>query len=64
MIKSISFKVLFVIIVHYDLDCEQINVIIAFLNTLLKELIYIKFLIEYKISNIIYRLLRALYNLK
>ena len=64
MIKSISFKVLFAIIIHYDLNYKQMNVITAFLNALLKELIYIKFSIEYKISNIIYQLLRVLYNLK
>ena len=40
--KSNLFKVLFAIIVYYDLDCKQMNVITAFLNVLFKELIYIE----------------------
>ena len=40
--KSNLYKVLFAIIIYYNLDYKQINIITIFLNTLLKELIYVK----------------------
>ena len=40
VVKSLSFKVLFAIMAYYDLECEQMDVITAFLNALLKEIIY------------------------
>ena len=40
------------------------NVITVFLNTLLKELIYVKQFRDYEIDNLVYQLLRALYDLK
>ena len=64
VVKSMSFKVLFAIMAHYDLDCEQMDVITAFLNALLKELIYVEYSTRYKVGNMICRLLRALYGLK
>ena len=42
VVKFISFKVLFFIMIYYDLDYKQINVIIVFLNALLKKRIYVK----------------------
>ena len=39
---------------YYDLDCEQINVITAFLNALLKELIYVKQPRGYEIGDLVY----------
>ena len=61
-----SFKILFIIMTYYDLNCEQMNVIIAFLNSFLKKTIYIKQFKGYKKSkyDLICLLLRALYNLK
>ena len=66
VVKSMSFKVLFFIMIYYDLDCEQMNVIIVFLNALLKERIYVKQLKRYKNDkhDIMCLLLRALYGLK
>ena len=64
IVKSILFKVLFAIIVYYDLDCEQIDVITAFLNALLKEIIYVEQPIGYEKGNLVCLLLRALYGLK
>ena len=66
VVKFISFKVLFFIIIYYDLDYKQINVIIVFLNALLKKRIYVKQLKGYKNDkyDIMCLLLRALYNLK
>ena len=66
VVKSMSFKVLFFIMIYYDLDCEQMNVITVFLNALLKKRIYVKQLKKYKNDkyDIICLLLRALYSLK
>lgn len=64
VVKSMSFKVLFAIMAHYNLDCEQIDVITAFLSALLRELIYVEYLTGYNVGNMIYRLLRALYGVK
>lgn len=37
-----SFEVLSAIMAYYDLDCEQMDVITAFLNALLKEVVYVE----------------------
>ena len=52
--------------IYYNLNCEQINVIIAFLNSLLKKMIYVKQPKGYKKNkyDLICLLLRALYDLK
>jgi len=36
------FKTLFIIIVKRDFDCEQVNIVIVFLNSILQESIYVK----------------------
>ena len=64
-----SFKVLFSLITYHDLNYKQMNVIIAFLNALLKERIYVKQFKSYEKKDkentfLIYLLLRALYGLK
>ena len=64
VVKSMSFKVLFAIMAHYDLDCAQMEVDTALLNALLKELIYAEYPTGYKMGKLICRLLRALYGLK
>ena len=55
--------------IYYDLDCEQINVIIAFLNILFKKTIYVKQFKNYKKKEkrnciLIYFLLKVLYSFK
>ena len=42
VVKSMSYKVLFAIMAYYDLDCEQMDVITAFLNALLKEKVHVQ----------------------
>ena len=65
VVKAQSFKTLFAIVVKFDLDCEQIDVITAFLNSVLKEVIYVEQPKGYEIGyNLVYLLLRALYSLK
>lgn len=61
-----SFKVLFAIMAYYDLECEQMDVITAFLDALLKEIIYVEQPKGYVKgdSNLVCLLLRALYGLK
>ena len=39
--------------IYYDLDCEQMDVITAFLNALLKEFIYMKQPRGYKIGDLV-----------
>ena len=52
--------------IYYDLNCKQMNVIIAFLNSFLKKTIYMKQFKGYKKDkyDLICLLLRALYDLK
>ena len=66
VVKSMSFKVLFAIMAHFDLDCEQMDVVTAFLNALLKERIYVEQPKGYGggKNSLVCRLLRALYGLK
>ncbi len=37
-----SFKTLFTIMAHFDLESEQMDVVIAFLNSIIDELIYVE----------------------
>ena len=66
VVKSMSFKVLFAIMAYYDLDCEQMDVITAFLNALLREIIYVEQPKGYVKGegNLVCLLLRALHGLK
>lgn len=65
VVKSMSFKALFAIMAHYDLDCEQMDVITAFLNAPLKETIYVEQSKGYEQGgNMVCLLQRALYGLK
>ena len=41
VVKIMSFKTLFVIVVKKNYDCEQMNITIAFLNVSLNEEIYV-----------------------
>jgi len=60
-----SFKTLFTIIAYFDVESEQIDVVTAFLNSIIDELIYVEQSTRYITNkNIVYRLLRALYSLK
>ena len=64
-----SFKILFTLMAYHDLDYEQLDVITAFLNALLKERIFIEQPKGYVIKGkgnirLICLLHRALYGLK
>lgn len=42
VVKSMSYKGLFAIVARHDLEVEQMDVITAFLNSLLHEILYIE----------------------
>lgn len=63
--KLIIFKVIFIIIVYYNLDISQIDVKIVFLYKLINQLIYIKPLKDIEIKtniNLVCKLLKVLYD--
>lgn len=67
VIKPIIFQVLFAISTYFNLNIEQIDIKIAFLYSLIDELIYIKMPKRTKIEitkNMVYKLFKALYSLK
>ena len=69
VVKNMTFKTLFAVIAHHDLDCEQMDVVTAFLNSYLKELIYVEQPHGYQkkgknSSSLVCLLIRALYGLK
>ena len=65
VVKSMSYKVLFAIMAYCDLDCEQMDVVTAFLNAPLKDLVYVEQPTGYEEgNNLVCQLLRALYGLK
>ena len=37
MIKAMTYKIIFVMIVHHDLNVEQMNIITIFLNVIFKK---------------------------
>ena len=61
------FRVLFAIAVFYNLDIDQMDIKTAFLYGLINKLIYVKLPkgMETKANkNMVYKLLKVLYNLK
>ena len=64
VVKIMSFKTLFAIVVKKDYDCEQMNITIAFLNASLNEKIYIMPSKDYREKEYVWLLKRALYDLK
>ncbi len=65
IVKSMTYKVIFVIAVFYDYKLKQINIKTAFLHINLKEEVYVIQLNEYeKKKEKICKLKKALYELK
>lgn len=67
IVKSIAFKVLFLITVYYNLDIDLINIKTAFFYDFINQLIYIKLLknMETEVNkNIVCKLLKALCGFK
>ena len=64
IVKTMSYKALFAFVAHENLNCEQMNVITTFLNSMLKEKIYIWPPKSFEKNDWVWLLLRALYDLK
>lgn len=67
VIKPISFGVLFTIATYFNLNIDQIDVKTAFLYKFINHLIFVEILKKIKIDankNMVYKLLKALYDLK
>jgi len=64
VVKAMSFKTLFAIIAKRDLDCEQVDIVTAFLNSLLQEPTYVEPPEGYREEEYVWLLKRALYGLK
>lgn len=62
-----AFRILFTIVAFYNLDINQMDVKTPFLYNLIDQLIYVKMLKGTKTKvkdNMIYKLLKAFYDLK
>ena len=64
VVKIMSFKTLFAIVVKKNYDCEQVNITTAFLNASLNEEIYVMSSKNYREEEYVWLLKRALYDLK
>ncbi len=64
VIKSQTYKALFVLMTHFNLKTDQINIIIIFLYSSIDQIIYVKLLHSYRLSDKIVLLNKALYDLK
>ena len=65
IIKSMTYKILFVMMIHHDLKIEQMKIVIVFLNAVFKERnIFIEFSKNYENSNYVWMLIRTFYDLK
>ena len=64
VIKSQTYKALFVLMTHFNLKTDQINIIIIFLYSSIDQIIYVKLLHSYRLSDKIVLLNKAFYDLK
>ncbi len=64
MIKSQTYKALFALVTHFDLKTNQMNIITAFLYNSIDQIIYVKLLHDYRLSDKITLLNKVLYDLK
>lgn len=67
LVKSMAFRVFFAIAALFNLDIEQIDIKIAFLYGFINQLIYIDIPKELETEvncNMVYKLLKAFYNIK
>ena len=64
VIKSMTFRILFAIVAFLNLKIKQMNVKIVFLYKFIDFDIYVKYFIELKNDNVIYKFNKILYDLK
>lgn len=60
VVKAMSSETLFAIIAKRDLDCEQVDIVTAFLNSMLQELTYVEPPEGYREDGYVWLLKRAL----
>lgn len=62
-----AFKILFAIMVYYDLNIDQMDIKTAFFYRLINQLVYVQILKGFETAtnkSMVYKLLKALYGLK
>ena len=64
VVKPMAFRLLFALAAHHDLDIEQLDIVTAFLNGFIDQLIYVHMPKGYDTAGMVYRLNKALYGLK
>jgi len=65
IVKFMIYKIIFVIVMYYNYELKQMNIKMIFLNSTLKEIIYVVQLTKYeKKKEKMYRLKKVLYELK
>ena len=64
VVKSMSYKTIFVMTATLDYEIEQMNVKTVFLYENIEENIYIKQLTDFNIDNLVCKLKKTLYDLK
>ncbi len=64
VVKLPTYKTLFTLTAHYDLEVNQMNVTTAFLYDLIDQVVYVELLHSYELSDKVALLNKALYGLK
>jgi len=64
IVKSITYKVTFMIVTYYDYYLEQMNVKITFLNEVLDKKVFITQFTDYINKTKVYQFNKTLYRLK
>jgi len=64
VIKSQTYKTLFTLTAHYNLEVNQMNVTTAFLYGLIDQVVYVELPHSYELFNKVALLNKALYGLK
>jgi len=64
VVKLQTYKTLFTLAAHYDLEVNQINVTIAFLYGSIDQVVYVELFYDYELFDKVALLNKALYDLK
>ena len=64
VVKPMAFRLIFALAAYHDLDIEQLDIVTAFLNGFIDQLIYVHMPKAYDVPGMICKLNKALYGLK
>ena len=64
VVKPMAFRLIFALAAYHDLDIEQLDIVTAFLNGFIDQLIYVHMPKGYDVPGMICKLNKALYGLK